>query len=436
MLTPLLLLPLLAPQDLSREENYRLLENIERTTPVVRVVQAVTPAVVFIETEYTQRGRSRFWGAWEKSYSGSGSGVVVHVDGYVVTNYHVVKGAETISVSFDKDPEKYPADLVSFVQSEDLALLKIKSAGPFEAARMGTSSDLLAGEQVVAIGNPYGQNHTVYTGIISGLHRGVEIPDHGLEFSDLIQTDASINFGNSGGPLLNIRGELIGINTAMNSQAENIGFAIPVDRLREVLTDILYPQARNSWLGFRVAPGDTLLVSEVWPDGPASQSGICEGDRILAIGGKPVKTRDEFLHASLALEPHKSVLLSILSEGERQDVKVGTWDRFDGLLFERLGITVSEIKIDDRSWVLVDRISDGSPAQALGLQRYDLIPSIKAGSARAPKGWRINSKHDLARLVQELKPGAEIRMDVVRDKNEDKRYDTRTELYKGWMTIR
>ena len=197
-----------------------------RITPTVTVVQAASPAVVYIQTGATRPVRDIFGRIFSKEYGGAGSGVVIRKEGFIITNYHVVRNADRITVNFDKafDETDYKATVVSFVEDEDLALLKIQGTRAFPTIPLGRSNDLMAGETVVAIGNPYGQTITVTQGIISGLHRNVPIPQENgrvLEFPDLIQTDASINPGNSGGPLLNLNGELIGINTAMNIQTQD-----------------------------------------------------------------------------------------------------------------------------------------------------------------------------------------------------------------------
>jgi len=442
MWNALLALPLLASQNPAQDVLYAELQQVTRVTPEVLVVRAVTPTVVHIETEVTQRVQSVF-GSRDQTFSGSGSGVVIHSDGYIVTNYHVVKGAKTIRVSFDGDPGRYPAELVSFVRSEDLALLKVEPTshagsnpgGAFPTVRMGTSADLMAGERVIAIGNPYGQSHTVSTGIISGLHRDVPIPDQGLHFEDLIQTDASINLGNSGGPLLNIRGELIGINTVMNRQAENIGFAIPVDRVREVLTELLFPQARSSWLGFDLAPGEPLQVAHVWADGPADTAGICEGDLLLELAGKTVSSQDDFLTASLELVPGREVPLSLTKAGGgSRSVKLSTWDRVDGLLFERLGFTVRQRQIGRQAWILVDRLRPDGPAQEIGLQIGDLIPAIQPKVGRRQPPLRIRDRQTLARVVAGLDPGVLIDVDVYRDENRDRTYASNERLA-GSLTL-
>src|SRR5258706_5681965 len=257
---------------LTAEEKYR-----RRVTPVVQVVEAASPAVVYIQTEQYQDVQD-WWGRVfsRKVGVGAGSGVVIMKEGFIITNSHVVEGATNITVSFDKrfDENEYKAEVISAVQQEDLALLRIRGERDFPTIPMGTSSDLMIGEPVIAIGNPYGQTHTVSEGIISGLHRNVDIPSNRLHFDDLIQTDASINFGNSGGPVLNINGELIGINSAMNAQAQNIGFALPVDRVKAVLEEELMP----TWLGFDVEPGDHLKVQNVVAGGPAAPAGLKQGD--------------------------------------------------------------------------------------------------------------------------------------------------------------
>lgn len=435
----LLAAPLALPQDAVRDQIYATLAEVDRVTPEALVVQVARPSVVYIETEITQPVRS-WWGSTDRTFAGSGSGVVIHSDGYIVTNYHVVKGSSTITVSFDGDPQRYPAELVSFVRSEDLALLKIdpparRGGQTVPPVRMGTSVDLMEGERVVAIGNPYGQTHTVSTGIISGLHRDVDVQTEGLHFRDLIQTDASINFGNSGGPLLNIRGELIGINTAMNRQAENIGFAIPVDRVREVLTDLLFPQARRSWVGFDLAPGEPLRVSHVWAGGPADGAGVCEGDLVVAIQGQPIETHEDFLHATLEIEPEESIALLIGEPGARREVALQTWDKVDGLLFERLGMTVRETRIGRDRWILVDRVEPDGPAEALGLRRGDLIPAILPQAGGARSALRIRDRSTLAQVVSRLEPGVRIDLDVYRDDDEDREY-SREELYKGTLQLR
>ena len=426
----------LATENPSQEQLYRRLQDVDRVTPEVLVVGAVAPAVVFIETEMTQRVNTLF-GLQNRTLAGAGSGVVVHADGYIVTNYHVVEGAQSITVTFDGDPHRYPAELVSFVRSEDLALLHIDPLpgrkDGFPTVRLGTSSDLMRGERVVAIGNPHGQAHTVSTGIISGLHRDVPVPDRGLHFQGLIQTDASINLGNSGGPLLNIRGELIGINAVMNTMAENIGFAIPVDRVREVLTQTLFPQAQQRWLGITLAQGAPATVAQVIPGSPADQAGICEGARILSLNGHPVANQEEYLHAALDLPQSGPIHMRIATGEEERDLVLEPWDRIDGVLFERLGMTVRERRLQRQNWIVVDRVSPSGPAGELGLRPGDLIPAIQVAGTISPV--RVRARSTLAQLIDRLAPGTQIALNVFRDENQDHDY-SEDELYQGELTLR
>jgi serine protease Do len=471
MLNALLTLSLtaLAPQglesqELEREAAYASLATLDRATPVVRVAEAVGPSVVYIETESTQRVSDIFWGTRNIETRSGGTGVVVHEDGYVVTNYHVIRGARDIEVSFANDPVIYSAELLSYKESEDLALLRIDSVGVlprtverdplrasafpgrslpehelqevpdrrFPAVRMGTSRDLMQGERVVAIGNPHGQNHTVSTGIISGLHRDVQVSSV-LAFPDLIQTDASINLGNSGGPLLNIRGELIGINTVMNVSAENIGFAIPVDRVREVLEQQLFPEARRGWLGYELRPGDDLVVERVWPGSPAAGAGICEGDRVIAVGDTKVGDQESYVHANLELEPGRPVELTLERVGEVAHARVTPWDRLDGTLFERAGFTVDEANFNGRRFVLVARVAPDSPADELGLRAGDLIPAIRP--RQVGRALRIEDRLDLSGVLERLTPGSLVLFDVYRDVDRDGAY-SRDELLKGEIKLR
>lgn len=431
---------------------YDALREEPRETPVSRVAQAVKPSVVYVETEHVQAVRTIF-GVQRQIARGSGSGVVIHPTGFIVTNYHVVEGARHIRVSFDGDPQPYAARLMSFVREEDLALLKIEqpleprsSAQPgdttgsglrsatrstFPTVRMGTSSDLMPGERVIAIGSPHGQTHTVSSGIISGLHRNVPVPQRRLNFRGLIQTDASINRGNSGGPLLNIHGELIGINTVMNTDAENIGFAIPVDRVRQVLTDILFPKANRIWLGFDVTQrAADLVVTKVWENGPAAEQGICEGDVIVSVQGTPVSDSESYLLQKLQVDPGQMVVVGVQRGGDTTDHRITSWDELNGSFFEDIGMTVTEARLDWGRSLMVDRVRPGSPASELGIVHGDVIPAIRPKTFRRSTPIRLGDKATLRLVLDRVPVGTEIEIDAYRDLNSDARFQ-RNELLKG-----
>ena len=234
----------------------------ERRTPVVRAVEKAAPAVVNISTKSVRMVQPYFWmnvpevfrqqfGDMfkpQRQVVGSlGSGVIISPKGYIVTNAHVVQQAEEIIVTM-ADESQHKAELVSADLGADLAIIKIAAEKPVAAIRLGTSSDLMIGETAIAVGNPFGYQHTVTTGVVSALDRTIEASAT-QKYEGLIQTDAPINPGNSGGPLLNIRGELIGINTAIRAGAQGLGFAIPVDKVRAIMVDLLAVPP----LGHRVA---------------------------------------------------------------------------------------------------------------------------------------------------------------------------------------
>ena len=447
-----------------RNELYDDLKKEERETPTSRVVRAVTPSVVFVETEMRQTV-STIFGARERTARGAGSGVVIHPSGLIVTNYHVVEGANQIRVSFEGEPDSHPAELMSFVREEDLALLKIRRPGPstatenprgrsnvgpaspespgalrqtrqpstFPSVRLGSSSDLMPGERVVAIGSPHGQTYTVSTGIISGLRRNVAVPNRRLNFSGLIQTDASINLGNSGGPLLNIHGELIGINTVMNSSAENIGFAIPVDRVRQVLDDILFPNARKVWFGFETEErGGQLFVTSVSEGGPAEGSGICEGVRLVSLNGVPLRDNESYLLESLQIEPGEVAKVRVAGADGEFDAVIETWDELNGQFFVDIGVKVSVERVNNNqeTALMVMAVRPGSAANDLGLEPGDIIPAVRPRNHRSGFGYLLVDKGSLRTLLDRTPKGTEIEVDAYRDLNQDGSYH-RGEQLKG-----
>lgn len=410
-----------------------------RLTPTVLVARDASPAVVYIQT-----GGDKTVNVWGRlmtqQFTGSGSGVVIRKDGFVITNYHVVKGATQITVSFDKqyDAVPYPAQLVSFVESEDLALLKIDGDKDFHTIPLGTSSDLMLGETVIAIGNPYGQTHTVTQGIISGLHRNVQIPAAGLVFDDLIQTDTGINLGNSGGPLLNVLGELIGINSAMNQQAQNIGFAIPVDRVQQVLKEqLLAVQSASAWLGFDVDPDDDhLKLLNVVPGSPASLAGLQPGDCIVAMNNANIASQDDYRLARIGLAPSRAVEMRVERGGTSRSVRVTPWEKVDGILYEQLGLRADTRTRADRSLsaVYVAELRPEGPAARLGLRRGDLIDAVRLQSGRQQRSWRIDTRETLANLVQQLEAGTQIELAVYREADGDGRL-TRADEHRGVIVV-
>src|SRR4029450_11976746 len=204
-----------------------------RNSPIVKAVNAAAPSVVNIHGRKTVRAESAPLGTDAvRQVNGMGTGIVIDPRGYIITNFHVVEGVSNIQVTLDDD-RKLIARLVANDPKTDLAIIRIDTKDPLPVIHFGTSCDLMRGEPVIAVGNAYGYENTVTRGIISALHRSVQVSDE-QKYNDLIQTDASINPGNSGGPLMNIDGEVIGINVAVRVGAQGIGFAIPIDEALEV----------------------------------------------------------------------------------------------------------------------------------------------------------------------------------------------------------
>ena len=282
----------------------------DRRTPVVKVYQDTHKAVVNIAGERSVMNSAwpgyelpdifDLWGPRrQRQVAVLGSGMVVHEDGYVITNAHVIKGSEKIKVVFS-DSSEFEAKIISGDESKDLAVLKIQVDKKLPFVRLGRSNDLMIGETVIAIGNPYGYANTVTSGVVSAVGRDIQVAE-GFWLRGLIQTDAPINPGNSGGPLLNINGELIGINTAVRAEAENIGFAIPVDTLIDNLSHMLMPEKlRRVRLGLvmggtkKIGNFVGLVVDSVSKASPADREGISVGDLILEIDGRKLTSVIDF----------------------------------------------------------------------------------------------------------------------------------------------
>ena len=318
-----------------------------RMTPVVRAVQAVAPAVVNITSTHIIEGQrisplEQFFGPGFPGLPGFdvpggrrvkqkrvslGSGVIVDGDkGLVLTNAHVISGGGEVMVHL-LDGREFAATVKGADPDFDIAVLQIKGASKLPAVKLGDSGDIMPGETVIAIGNPFGFNHTVTTGVVSALGRTIRNQEGA--FTDLVQTDAAINPGNSGGPLLNIEGVLIGINTAVDARAEGIGFAIPINKARRVMHDLMSAgRVAPLWLGLDLQDVDSrtamalglrdaggVLVTAVFPGSPAAKAGIVTGDIVESINTSPVRDRRDYLDILRNQTTGTSLRLQVLREG-------------------------------------------------------------------------------------------------------------------------
>jgi serine protease Do len=292
-----------------------------RLTPIVKVVQRVGPSVVSIRGEKTvvSTGSQSVTTDAPRRVNGMGTGVVIDPRGYVLTNYHVVDGVREIEVTM-VDKKRYVATLVARDLETDLAIIKINPSAATSVIQIGTSSDLMPGEPVIAVGNAFGYEHTVTRGIISALHRAVQISD-AQYYDDLIQTDASINPGNSGGPLLNIDGDMIGINVAVRAGAQGIGFAIPVDRAMAIAANLLATSGVKVWHGMAAASDapaslSGMKVASVEAKSPAADAGLQPGDVVTAVDGTEVHRTLDFHRAMLEHKPGDKVDVTIERDGK------------------------------------------------------------------------------------------------------------------------
>jgi serine protease Do len=314
----LLALPLIVVAGLASAAGSEL-----RMSPIVKAVQTARPSVVNIRGEkmLDPATTQTLVGEGNRRVNGMGTGVVLDGRGYIVTNYHVVEGVREIQVN-TASGERYPGRLLVRDPRTDLAIIKIDPPREIPAIPLGTSSDLMTGETVIAVGNAYGYEHTVTRGIVSALHRAVQVNDAQF-YDDLIQTDASINPGNSGGPLLNIDGEMIGINVAVRAGAQGIGFAIPIDKVLAVAAALLASQneasTQHGILSEKTAPveeGLGMVIESVAPQSPAAEAHFQSGDVITQVEDQKIRGPFDFQRSLLERKPGEKLAVTLRRGGE------------------------------------------------------------------------------------------------------------------------
>ena len=297
--------------------------NTSVSTPVAKnsvtdIYQRVSKGVVFVEND--QGGRA----------AGSGSGFVIDDAGHIVTNEHVVENGSSFRVRFGENGDPIPAKLLGADKSNDLAVLQIdpsKAGDQLQPVQLGSSSALQPGEPTIAIGSPFGLEGTVTSGIVSALNRTIQAPN-GFSISGAIQTDAAINPGNSGGPLLDAQGSVIGVNSQIASQSgsnSGVGFAIPVDQVKRVVPFLEKGEkVPHAYLGVGSgdAPTGGALIGQIVAGGPADKAGLREGDRVVEIGGQPVRDADDLSAVVNDHKPGEKVQVTVERGGERRTLTV------------------------------------------------------------------------------------------------------------------
>ena len=316
------------------------------TEPLATLFERVSPTVVSIQALKINKAKPQ-----RRFETVVGSGVVIERDGQVLTNAHVIDGAASLSVTLDSGT-KTPARVLGMDTVTDLALLRLEATSPLPAARLGDSSALHVGDEVVAIGNPMGLEQTMTRGIVSGLNRILP----GLAEQPMIQTDAPINPGNSGGPLVDRCGAVVGINTFISEEANSIGFALPINAAKAVLRDLRETgRVTRPWLGlhgreidthvsslFRMPLAPGYLIEIVYDGSPAERAGVrggtlsvvvqgeeylVGGDILTAIEGTSVRTHQDYLAKVKTLRPGQRVRLTILREGQRRELTLTVAER-------------------------------------------------------------------------------------------------------------
>lgn len=397
-------------------------------------IRRASPAVVNIHGQKTIRstaaGMAGATGPESfRQVNGMGTGIVIDPRGYVITNYHVVEDVDNIQVTLHNG-QTTSADLVASRIRNDLALIKVNVDEDLPTIPRGTSSDLMVGESVIAIGNAFGYVHTSTQGIISALHRDVPVNET-QDYQDLIQISAGINPGNSGGPLLNIDGEIIGVNVAVRVGAQQIAFAIPIDQVIETVTEMI-DQHNDSRLaiGLRTSggprDGDGVTVANVSASSPAAREGLKPGDRVVRVGSQPIDDRLDFALAMLNAYPGEPFQIGVERSGREYEFAMKT-DRRD----------VESMSVADRAWNVIG--VQAKPVAASTMRRLNsrmrtkyngglYITSVRPGSAADQQGilpgdvllgihgWQTSSIQDLAGILehQDIQRGPRAKFYLIR----------------------
>ena len=395
-----------------------------RNTAPVRVVKAAGPAVVNITTEQIVQRRSSF-GAFGRdptfdrffrdffeprgpaTVKSLGSGVVIDAHGHILTNEHVIARADHIRVTM-ADGREFDATVLGADPNNDIAVLRVETDENLPWVEPATSNDLMVGEPVIAIGNPFGLSNSVTTGVISALNRSIRTEHR--TFHGFLQTDASINPGNSGGPLLNAEGKLIGINTAVYGGGQGIGFAIPIDVAKRVVSELIaHGEISPVWLGLEFqdltrtlrevldldGDGGGALVNRVRPGSPAAKAGVERGDVVTHVEKRPPHSAHEFFEMLESVTMHQELRFDLLREGQQLRLTLRA-EEFPPDLVSQLAVELLGLSLElDRGVFVVTAVRTGSGAARTGFQVGDFVLGIN--------GRQLADKDAFRRSVLDLR---------------------------------
>ena len=410
----------------------QLLEEIQEA--ISHLAEHVTPTVVGVSPirQISQPGKMPSAGRFK--VPGAGSGVVIHKDGYIVTNHHVINNAVEAEVHFP-DQSTLIAEIVAQDPDTDLALLKVETDRKLESATFGDSSTVKVGQWVLAVGNPFGLDRTVTLGVVSGIGR----ENMNLSrYENFIQTDASINPGNSGGPLFNLRGEVIGINTAIINFAQGIGFAIPSNMASRIIEQLKTGgKVVRGWLGVGIQPltpqlgekfgvpdGKGVLVNEVFAGDPADQAGLKSGDIITRIGNERLESPNQLSRVVAGFSPDDTVMVHVIRDGALLQLPVLLGVKQEKPVVASLpptaaevdlGIDVSPIteelaeqfSLEQRTGILVVQVVQGGVANAEGLRKGDIIQEVNRAA--------VSTMREFRRILKEVQAGETILLRILRE---------------------
>ena len=413
-------------------EGLRLLEEMQ--TVITELAEAAKPSVVSLFPIVTTGKGREFPQERIPNAPGSGAGVIIDSEGHILTNNHVVGDSAEIEVRLF-DQSKLIAQVIGKDPDTDLAVLKVTPDKPLPAAHFGDSSNVKVGQWVLAVGNPFGLERTVTLGVVSGIGReNVNLS----RYENFIQTDASINPGNSGGPLFNLRGEVIGINTAIINFAQGIGFAIPSNMAKQVLKQLVAKgRVIRGWLGvgiqpltpelarkFGVTENEGVLVNEVFERDPAAAAGIKPGDVITRIEGAVIDSPNRLSRIVAGLMPGDTTKVEIVRNQQRITLDVALSERRDQAVVAslpqartevKLGLDVQDLtaaladkfKLRETRGVLITKVEPGSLAQAEGLRAGDLIKEVNRAD--------VSSVGEFTAAISKVRKGDTVLLRVLRE---------------------